>query len=300
MPMPLQPTIMRACDRHAGRGMSQRKLQWRADQETGGAWRRGAGLHLRTVQARGAPQEQAGDWAPGAGAASQCHAAAGAGCSAAGGEQCACAAGRLGPVQQPRLIMPCRLTAHFWGHSVLRLSLQLAAQGPHACTLHKQPAPALQGTAAARPIFEELLAAFSGKGRLHPGHVVLHGRSAPTNSLPASLTCDDASTMLVSAANGVLQLAGPRRGRLQTCCQCLDRCLPGRLAGTCVLSLGGMIAGSHLLACACCSLLLAALLTATLAEQSCRHGLLAAPAVACYPWSMAAGAPMKLWGPSCT
>ena len=69
MPRPVQITITKACDLHAGREMSPRNLQWRADQETEGAWRRGAGLHLRTVQARGAPQEQAGDGALGSGPA---------------------------------------------------------------------------------------------------------------------------------------------------------------------------------------------------------------------------------------
>lgn len=95
--------------------------------------------------------------------------------------------------QHSCLIMPCSLNPHLCCHSAT-LSCAchdrlLTQSPPHACTLHKQPVPALQGTAAARPVFEELLASFSGKGRLHPSHLVLHDRSVPMKfSLPASLT----------------------------------------------------------------------------------------------------------------
>ena len=70
-------------------------------------------------------------------------------------------------------------------------------RAPDARTLHKQPVPALQGTAAAGPVFEELLASFSGKGRLHPSHLVLHDRSAPTYQLPASSMYADNTAAMV-------------------------------------------------------------------------------------------------------
>ena len=107
-------------------------------------------------------------------------------------QQCACAACLIMPWQADSALMLPLCPA--------LVTTACRHRAPRTCTLHKQPVPVLQGTAAARSVFEELLASFSGKGRLHPSHLVLHDRSAPTNSLPASLTCDEASAMLLTAA----------------------------------------------------------------------------------------------------
>ena len=181
--------------------MSQCNLQWRADQKTQGAWRGGAGLYLRTVQACGAAQEQAGDWALGSRAASKCHAAAGAGCSTAGGEQYACAACGLGPVQKSCLTMPSRLTLHYCCHSVLRLSPQLAVTGVlgHVlCTsslclrCRALQLPALSLRSCSHPSAERA-------GSTPATLCCMTGLRLRMSTL-ASLTCDDVSAMLIVAA----------------------------------------------------------------------------------------------------